>query len=152
MSNRTGDRYTCTDSNCGCEIEIKNPCSMVESTPIRTHDEEIRGESDPVLDPATMSAPYESQEEKSLRRASGAVSTPGDYGSQGATGEGVFGTPGRGESAMMSGRYASSMPRHMHETEKTQKARSSAPTCFCGNPMREIGSQARTTSAGRARS
>ena len=30
MSNQIGDRYTCSDPNCGCEIELKKPCNMTE--------------------------------------------------------------------------------------------------------------------------
>lgn len=28
MSNRPGDRYTCSNPECGCEIEIKEPCNL----------------------------------------------------------------------------------------------------------------------------
>lgn len=28
MSNRTGDRYSCSNPDCGCEIEIKEPCNL----------------------------------------------------------------------------------------------------------------------------
>ncbi len=31
MSNQTGDRYSCSDPNCGCEIEIQRPCNMISS-------------------------------------------------------------------------------------------------------------------------
>ncbi|HMI50655.1 MAG TPA: hypothetical protein VK525_04025 [Candidatus Saccharimonadales bacterium] len=30
MSNQIGDRYTCSDPNCGCEIEVKSPCNMFD--------------------------------------------------------------------------------------------------------------------------
>lgn len=39
---------------------------------------------------------------------SSGISTPGDYGSQGATGEGVFGTSGGNQRSTMSGRFGSS--------------------------------------------
>ena len=43
-----------------------------------------------------------------LRNAeSSGISTPGDYGSQGATGEGVFGTSGGNQRSTMSGRLGS---------------------------------------------
>lgn len=32
MSNQIGDRYTCSDPNCGCEIEVKHPCNMTDVT------------------------------------------------------------------------------------------------------------------------
>ena len=32
MSNQIGDRYTCSDPNCGCEIEVKQPCNMADVT------------------------------------------------------------------------------------------------------------------------
>ena len=28
--NSIGDRYTCTDSACGCEIEMKQPCRILD--------------------------------------------------------------------------------------------------------------------------
>jgi hypothetical protein len=43
-----------------------------------------------------------------LRNAeSSPISTPGDFGSQGATGEGVFGTSGGNQRSTMSGRFGS---------------------------------------------
>jgi hypothetical protein len=32
MSNQTGDRYTCSDPECGCEIEVKRPCNAFEES------------------------------------------------------------------------------------------------------------------------
>jgi len=31
MSNQIGDRYTCSNTNCGCEIEVKRPATGAES-------------------------------------------------------------------------------------------------------------------------
>jgi hypothetical protein len=45
MSNQVGDRYVCSDPNCGCEVEIERPCSMnsaevdvSESSSVKTRD------------------------------------------------------------------------------------------------------------------
>ena len=48
MSNQTGDRYTCTDPNCGCEIRIERPCSMVPAGTDKLWAEDSGGDG-PVL-------------------------------------------------------------------------------------------------------
>lgn len=124
-----GDRYTCSDSSCGCEIEITNPG---------------RAQATAGTDSGVASSERESVDPGSLRAAeTQSTSTQGDYGSQGATGEGTFGTSGSGGSAMMSGRYGS---RIIHESEKsTPSDRTAASSsdghisCFCGKPMRRTG-------------
>jgi hypothetical protein len=126
MSNQIGDRYSCSHPNCGCEIEIQRPCNMssaetnTEERGVRTRD--FRSEP---------------------------VSTVGDDGSQGATGEGVFDGAGAGDrSATASGRYDS------ESTRVTQGLLSSSNTlrCFCGGEMREIGAGQRRAQATRASS
>lgn len=32
MSNQAGDRYMCSNANCGCEIEVRIPAAEAEST------------------------------------------------------------------------------------------------------------------------
>jgi hypothetical protein len=124
-----GDRYTCSDSSCGCEIEITNPGRAQESAG---------------ADSGVTSSERESMDPGSLRAAeTQSTSTQGDYGSQGASGEGTFGTSGGGGSSMMSGRYGSKI---VHETDKsTPSDRTAAASgdghisCFCGKPMRRTG-------------
>lgn len=140
MSNEIGDRYTCTDPNCGCELVIEKPCGMVGSA---AHED--------------ISAMETSLPGAKLRRegSSHAIPTQGDYGSQGATGEGVFGTAGTGDSyATASGRYdnltaslhKSSPSTHEHSRSETN----AAPTCFCGHKMRQIGTSHTSAQSARA--
>ena len=145
MSNQTGDRYTCTDPNCGCEIRIERPCSMVPGSEFSSEsnvtetDQELNRES---TGPLTGN----------FRRES--TSTVGDFGAQGATGEGTFGTSGSGSgSSMMSGRYdtpGNFIKRTPEESSRvpTQQVNVMAsPTCFCGHPMRQVGAGTRAAAA-----
>src|ERR1700722_6061183 len=98
MSNQTGDRYTCTDPNCGCEIRIERPCSMVPSGSEYSSESNISAKDQELERANTGSLTG------NFRRET--TSTPGDFGTQGATGEGTFGTSSTGGgSSMMSGRY-----------------------------------------------
>jgi len=86
MNVHIGERYRCSDSNCGCEIEITAPTAMRDEC-----DEDIGGSPND----RSIAGSVNTTNVASLRHAeSAAISTPGDYGSQGATGEGVFGTSG----------------------------------------------------------
>jgi hypothetical protein len=105
MHTRVGERYQCSDPDCGCEIEITTPSRMSSSSmnepmagTMRDSDEDrsIGGSATGETGAGT------------LRHAeSSGISTPGDFGSQGATGEGVFGTSGGGQRSTMSGRLGS---------------------------------------------
>jgi hypothetical protein len=82
------------------------------------------------------------------------VSTVGDYGSQGVSTEGVFGTAGAGDkNATASGRYdnyahKSATAAHTGIGSASEQASASTLVCFCGNKMRQIGSnQDRTRAA-----
>ncbi len=123
MSNQIGDRYTCSDPNCGCEVEIERPCNM--------HAASTR--------PGTASSEVDATEFHGATKSSGGenISTVGDFGSQGASGAGLYGTTGSGRSATTSGRYDSTTsipnePRHI-SGEPTQER---SLTCFCGSRMR----------------
>jgi hypothetical protein len=121
MSNQIGDRYSCSDPNCGCEIEIERPCNMLSSG--------SGPETGRTTEPAGTS---------SIRRdfRSEEISTPGDFGSQGATSEGNFGTVGRGDrSAAASGRYDTDSTRVREGVQTSGRTL----TCFCGNEMRQVG-------------
>jgi hypothetical protein len=106
MKTRVGERYQCSDPDCGCEIEITTPSRMSAessmnspmSSSMREFDDDrsIGGSATGETGPGT------------LRNAeSSGISTPGDFGSQGATGEGVFGTSGGNQRSTMSGRLGS---------------------------------------------
>jgi len=117
MSNQVGDHYTCSNSDCGCEIEIERPCSMLseESMAERSStDARYTGSSSPMpsspsssrLGSSAERSSYGMQSDRELRSAK--PSTPGDYGEQGARSEGNFGTSGPGDAnAIASDRYES---------------------------------------------
>jgi hypothetical protein len=74
------------------------------------------------------------------------ISTQGDFGAQGASGEGTFGTSGGDPNSLTSGRYDRESTR-LHESRGDQTDRSVQPidsgvtlTCFCGSEMRAVGS------------
>jgi hypothetical protein len=125
MSNQ-GDRYVCSDPNCGCEVEIRQPSSTVETL------SEVAGST-------VRPSGYEYRSEE--------VSTEDDFGGwQGAGRGGTFGTAGTGDpAALASGRYDTESTR-LREPEPRQPA---APTlrCFCGNRMTKVGSQLRAQAA-----
>jgi len=107
MNAQVGERYRCSDSNCGCEIEVTSSS--------RTQDESygagavIAGsQSRPSNERPIGGSTAEETGVGSLRNAESAtISTPGDFGSQGATGEGVFGTSGGNQRSTASGRLGS---------------------------------------------
>jgi len=124
MSNQMGDRYACSDPNCGCEIKIERPCGMFSS------------EGSAVVADAPFRREFRSE----------GVSTTGDYGDQGASGEGTFGTAGSSDrSATASGRYDTEATR-MHPTAGAS-GRTLSLTCFCGRAMREVGREQQSQAA-----
>ncbi|MGA8035364.1 MAG: hypothetical protein WB985_05275 [Candidatus Acidiferrales bacterium] len=128
MSNQTGDRYQCLDPNCGCELEVKRPCATAASVWRETSASERVGHG--VTAGGSLSS-------RGFR--SEGISTADDYGKQGATDEGVFGTVGEQEDHVHTeGRYDSKLPKAAsHATSGSTKME--GPTCFCGGRMREVG-------------
>jgi hypothetical protein len=130
MKTQVGDRYQCMDSSCGCEIEITAPCGMENESSF----------SDSAND-RSMSSAADEPSVGSLRNAEAqSISTPGDYGSQGATDEGVFGTSGGNQRSTTSGRFGSSpslrsSSRNTSNIE-TASADEASFSCCCGQPMR----------------
>jgi hypothetical protein len=146
---QVGERYAC--SSCGCEIEVTSAGTMQdqsfvnESSSARAIGGSATGETGV----------------GSLRNAeAGGISTPGDFGSQGATGEGVFGTSGGGQRSTASGRLGSStaalhssptgsptsqtaeggsVPERARETESF--------SCCCGEPMSKSNTRGLSRSA-----
>jgi hypothetical protein len=129
MSNQVGDRYTCSDPKCGCEVEIQRPCSTFSGDTGETMDE--------AAGTTVRPSGYEYRSEQ--------ISTSDDYGgSQGATGEGTFGAAGTGDSgSLASGRYDTASTR----VRESSRPAARALTCFCGSKMRQIGSQQRAQAA-----
>jgi hypothetical protein len=151
MSNQTGDQYTCTDPNCGCEIRIERPSKTVPRS-------EYSSESNFTAEDQELGSESSGSLTGDFRHES--TSTVGDFGSQGATGEGMFGTSGTGDSSTMSGRYdtpGNFIKRTPEEGSKSAPARqasagansvAAAPTCFCGHPMKQAGAGTRAAAAG----
>lgn len=101
MQAQVGDRYQC--NACGCEVQVLNAGSMEQDDMLGGSSEE-GAEDDSIGGSATGETGA-----GTLRRAeSSGISTPGDFGSQGSTGEGVFGTSGGGQRSTTSGRFGSS--------------------------------------------
>ena len=127
MSNQIGDRYTCSDPSCGCEIEIKRPCGMLLKS-----GEEFSSASDRSVPSRTAGEPSN-------------ISTQDDFGRQGATGEGIFGTAGSAtETATRQGRYSldtASSRLAGSEDRGDSDGQNAAPTCFCGNKMDQARAQ-----------
>ncbi len=149
MSNQRGDIYACSDPNCGCEIEIKQPCSMI-SMEAADLSEPSPSEQDILDDSSVTEIPR-----RDVR--SHDISMPGDLGSQGATGEGVFGTSGTVDrSATTSGRYdqytrTTSGIHDLLGTSHQKPAATTTLTCFCGREMSQVGAsnvRSRTASIG----
>jgi hypothetical protein len=124
MSSQVGERYRCSDPECGCEIEVKSASN--------TSGEEYSGLSpNPTTGRTVGASAMDETAAGSLRNAeTGGISTPGDFGSQGATGDGVFGTSGGNQRSTMSGRLGS-----VAGAFKSDRATSSAVNLDAGNSI-----------------
>jgi hypothetical protein len=156
MQTQVGERYQC--SACGCEVQVTNAGSILEDDILRDSTE------DETSDQAVGGAATGEPGAGTLRRAeSSGISTPGDFGSQGATGEGVFGTSGGGQRSTTSGRFGSSTAS-LHSGATGSPASSSGSSgsgryddvagvisereqesfsCCCGQPMTKSSSSGR---------
>jgi hypothetical protein len=153
MNAQVGERYKCSDANCGCEIEVTSSGRMQNESYGARADKGSQGESSnerPMGGSAT-----EETGVGSLRNAeSGSISTPGDFGSQGATGEGVFGTSGGNQRSTTSGRLGSTTgstlksgsQRSNTSNLETGSSGESNFYCACGQPMQKAQSTSRAAS------
>jgi hypothetical protein len=158
MQAQVGERYQCR--MCGCEVQVTNAGSipqdhgMGDPTGERSDEKSVGGSATGETGAGT------------LRRAeSSGISTPGDFGSQGATGEGVFGTSGGGQRSTTSGRFGSSTASlHSSPTGSPASATSSGSgrydnvanargereqesfSCCCGQAMTRSSSSSRAVS------
>jgi hypothetical protein len=162
MSNQRGDRYTCSDPNCGCEVEVKEP-SLTAAVRAKTTD--ARTAATPV------EAGYADATDNLQDRGHGvpaagnisdrgfrseSISTSGDFGKQGATGEGIFGTVGADSDHIHTeGRYGSRLPRKSgfadeprpRTFEPATHVEEASMRCFCGAEMRRAGAAERARGA-----
>jgi hypothetical protein len=141
MNTQMGERYKCSDSNCGCEIEVTNPSRMQQGSSYGRSSMNAGSSEQRIGGSATGETGV-----GSLRNAeAGGISTPGDFGSQGATGEGVFGTSGGNQRSTMSGRLGSATGSSLESapsisnTSSIETGSSSEAnfSCCCGQPMRK---------------
>lgn len=138
MTNLMGDRYTCSNANCGCEIEVLRPSSLGESgtrteTVVRTP-----MASDLFVPPSRVNEPRES-----ASLIEGAGERSGSYGSPKLEREGAFRTEGEEE-----------LEGVIEDTGKPAASRRGelfTLTCFCGNPMILSGARSTSARAGGAR-
>jgi hypothetical protein len=151
MNAQVGERYRCSDSNCGCEIEVTSPGRMQNenygASSVNTGSLSRSSNERPIGGSAT-----EETGVGSLRNAESAgISTPGDFGSQGATGEGVFGTSGGNQRSTSSGRLGSttaSSSRSGSQSSSTSNIETGSSGqsnfyCACGQPMHRAQSASR---------
>ncbi len=152
MNIQAGERYKCSDANCACEIEVTNPSRMQEesfsSSSMNARNADSLNDRSPTNQAIGGPATGETGA-GSLRKAESAgISTPGDFGSQGATGEGVFGTSGGNQRSTASGRLGSTTGASTTGTTlKSGSQRSNTSSielgsaaqasfyCVCGQPM-----------------
>jgi hypothetical protein len=150
---QVGERYKCSDVNCACEIEVTKPSRMQNesfgSGSMNTGSLNDRSHTNqPIGGQATGETGASPTGVGSLRDAESAtISTPGDFGSQGATGEGVFGTSGGNQRSAASGRLGSTTDSTLKSDSPSGSQRSgtssieAGPTgeanfyCLCGQPM-----------------
>jgi hypothetical protein len=146
MNAQVGERYRCSDSNCGCEIEVTSPGRMQNESfsagSVNTGSQGRSSNERPIGGSAT-----EETGVGSLRNAESAgISTPGDFGSQGATGEGVFGTSGGNQRSTASGRLGSTTGSSLKSDSRSSSSTSNIESgssgesnfyCACGQPMQK---------------
>jgi acidic type I keratin len=167
MTINAGERFVCSDSGCGCEVEVKTASRMQSRSGAGSSFGDSSGSSSASASGSLNAgnrvgiggSSTDSPRVGSLRSAeSQAISTPGDYGSQGATGEGTFGTSGGTHSAGTSGRYGSGSGSS-HSGSSTREnvpesigsdQQSQGFVCCCGKKMSKSGGQGQAASAGRA--
>jgi hypothetical protein len=131
MANSIGDRYTCSDTSCGCEIEVQRPSSKLEGEA----KSEVRVRrpisSDLMVPPSQVNEP---------RVGSSLLEGAGERGSD-------YGSPKFDEEGRGPFRTEENLEGVVEDAGKSSTSRGGTftLTCFCGHPM--ILSGARSTSA-----
>ncbi len=163
MSNQRGERYTCSDPDCGCVVEVKEPSA---NAALRANATEGPAAARPVIDAGYADATDNLHgrghgvpaagniSDRGFRSES--ISTSGDFGKQGATGEGIFGTVGADSDHIHTeGRYGSRLPRKSGFADEPRPrtippatwAEEASMRCFCGAEMRRAGAAERARGA-----
>jgi hypothetical protein len=157
MNTQVGERYKCSDANCACEIEVTKPSRLQNesfgSTSMNAGSLNDRPQTN---QPIGGSATGETAVGTLRNAESAGISTPGDFGSQGATGEGVFGTSGGNQRSTASGRLGSTTGSSLGSSSprsSTSNIEAGSTTvesnfyCVCGQPMKKAQPASRAASA-----
>jgi hypothetical protein len=151
MNAQAGERYKCSDANCGCEIEVTNSGRTQQET---SSDSSMNVGSFHERSRSNQPTGASATGVGALRNAESAgISTPGDFGSQGATGEGVFGTS-VGNQRSTSSAWVQLRPAPLRPGSQSSRASnietvSSGESnfyCACGQPMHKAQSSSRAAS------
>ena len=142
MNVQAGERYRCSDSNCGCEIEITVPSAVQDDSEDDVvgspNDRSIVGSLFPV-DPG------------SRQSEAAAISTPADHGTQGPTGKGLFVASGGTQRSTALGPLGSTSMGSVRSKSSNCSDIESGSTgevtfsCCCGQPMRKSSSRGRSS-------
>lgn len=142
MNAQAGERYRCSDANCGCEIEITNPSAAQDDS-----DNEVIGSANDRSIVGSLSNADAASQRYSAARA---ISTPGDYGSRDPGGEGLYasGENPRAAGSQRSGAGESSFKSGSSYISRLAGGATEEPafSCCCGQPMRKSYSHGRSSS------
>jgi hypothetical protein len=143
MNVLAGERYRCSDSNCGCEIEITAPSAVQDDS----EDDVIGSPNDRSIVGSLFAANSDSRHPQAA-----ALYTTGDYGAQGFSGKGA---PGATPRSTALGRLAStsmgSFKSNFSSTSDMESDMESGSTgeatfsCCCGQPMRKSSSRGQSS-------
>jgi hypothetical protein len=139
MNAQAGERYRCSDSNCGCEIEITAPGAVQDDS----EDQVIGSANDRSIVGSLFTAGTDSRHHQAA-----AISTAGDYGAQGSTGKGASG--GTQRSTALGRLNSTSMGSCRSNSSNTSDMESGSTgevtfSCCCGQPMRKSSSHGQSS-------
>jgi hypothetical protein len=144
MSNQTGERYSCSDTNCGCEVEVRSPSRMASS--------EDLGDRSQEMDPGSRQPSTSERSVDSGRQSSGRSGMQESYGSYGSSrsrsaSERDLDSQSAGEIDDKESASSSGEGREGTADRDMEESTTMTLICFCGSPMRSSTS----TSGQRAR-
>jgi hypothetical protein len=134
MANSIGDRYTCSNATCGCEIEVLRPSSIGKSE-ARTE----TGRRTAILSDLSVPPSRVNEPRINLGLEEGAGERRGDYGSPKFEEPGAF-RDEEDEVVVEGGATKAG--------ETSTRRAGLTLTCFCGNPMVLSGGQSTSARAG----
>jgi len=134
MSNQIGERYRCTDPDCGCEVEITRPCGVSDVSRPEPERRPIGSSPELSTPPSSVSVPRQDsilQEGAGERRSN-------------------YGSPKIDEEGRGPFRYDedSDEPSTVTEASSTVGIDPGGLICFCGSPMELASFRSRAAAAG----